>query len=357
MKIVSAAAEYGNGHAFLHIGMPVVAGMQVTIERDAEKNCFLGPAGWQNTPTGIPAIDQADGASSTNLLLGPHVVDALKDGDFITISVLGTSFSESDFWPPIPISGRKARGDGLIAPLAPAKAKAEPGHPAARPGAQHGIGAQPIAQSPSNATTENPDEQALPGNAIAAPDTPSVPFTESLVGRLAIVAFAVILLVCGGFVAWRYWPEGSLDALQARIESTTAGIRDYVSSFSAPPPTDWASVLRDPNSTPEALYQSALDTREGADTRDLSRELLYQSALRGNTQALKDYSRLYDPTVAQATGWDAQKNARTALEYYRKLQTGGDQAAADDIRRVCDFLRPDVYVNVESRTAFDDFCS
>lgn len=355
MKIVSAAAEYGNGHAFIDIGMPVVAGMKVTIERDAEKNCFLGPAGWQNSPTGIPSIDQADGANPGSLLLGPHVVDALKDGDFITISVLGTSFSESDFWPPIPISGRKARGEGLIAPLAPATAKPASGFPS-RPGAQHGTGVQPAVQSLFNAAA-NPGEPAVQGSVMAALDSTPVPFTKRLPGGLAILALAVILLVGAGFVAWRYWPEGSLDVLQTRVESTADGIRDYVSSFSAPPPTDWAVVLRDPNSTPEALYQSALDTREGADTRDLSRELLYQSALRGNTQALKDYSRLYDPTVAQATGWDAQKNARTALEYYRKLQTGGDRAAVDDIRRVCDFLRPNVYTSVESRTAFDDFCS
>jgi hypothetical protein len=124
-----------------------------------------------------------------------------------------------------------------------------------------------------------------------------------------------------------------------------------------PPPTDWSAVLRDPNSTPEKLYQSAIDTRSAPQTQDLSHELLYQAALRGNAQAQKDYSRLYDPTVNEATGWTGRKNARTALEYYRKLQDGGDQTAAQDVRRICDFLKPDIFVNAESRTAFDDYCS
>lgn len=355
MKIVSAAAEYGNGHAFLDIGTPAVAGMQVTIERDAEKNCFLGPAGWQNTPTGITALDQADGARANSLLLGPNIVDALKDGDFVTISVLGTGFSESDFWPPIPISGRKARGEGMVAPL-PSSMAAAPSGAATRPGAANGTGTSGSAHSSLNAAA-NPNAPITPGTDPSAIDSPPVPFVQSLTGRAAIAALALVLVAGGGFLAWRYWPEGSLDALQARVESTADSIRGYISGSPAQPQADWTGVLRDPNSTPEVLYQSALDTRESTETRDLSRELLYQSALRGNEQAQKDYSRLYDPTVAQTTGWDAQKNARTALEYYRKLQNGGDQAAAGDIRRVCDFLKPDIYTNAESRTAFDDFCS
>lgn len=340
MKIVSALAEHGSGHAWLDIGMPVVPGMRVTIERDADKNCFLGPEGWQNFPAEIAPIEPPGGGRANNLLLGPDIVDHLKDGDYITLSVSGTGFAESDFWPPIPITGRRARGDGVIGVSPPAK-EDEP--PISRP--------PPGGKPPAGPTGgENPI-----GEGTAGPAAPG--WDRRRLGWFAALLVLVIGLAGGGIFALRHLPDGTLDDLQTWIASIPAGLRQMVSPSRVPPPTDWAAVLRDPNSTPERLYQSAVDTRSGPQTQDLSHELLFQAALRGNAQAQKDYSRLYDPTVTEQTGWSGRKNARTALEFYRRLQENGDQAAAGDISRLCEFLKPDIFVNPESRTAFDDFCS
>ncbi|MCW1754164.1 MULTISPECIES: hypothetical protein [Rhizobium] len=340
MRIVSALAEHGSGHAWLDIGMPAAAGMRVTVERDAEKNCFLGPHGWQNLRAEIAAIEPPDGRRANSLLLGPNIVDHLKDGDFVTISVGGTGFAESDFWPPIPISGRKARGDGMVGVTPGPIGKKDTGGPKPPgPGGGKTIVDPPIG-----------DPGPGPGPGIEPP-------ARRHFGWIAALVILAIALVGGGIFAVRFLPEGTLDNLQARITSTVDNLRDMVFPPPPEPPTDWSAVLRDPSSTPEKLYQSAIDTRSGPQTLDLSHELLYQAALRGNVQAQKDYSRLYDPTVTETTGWTGRKNARTALEYYRKLQDGGDQAAGQDIRRICDFLKPDIFVNAESRTAFDDYCS
>lgn len=347
MKIVSAVGEYGGGHAWLETGMPVHLAMRIVIERDAEKNCFLGVQGWQSQAVEIEPVPVIDARRSTALLLGPNVVDQLKDGDYVTISIPETSFNESDFWPPIPISGRKGQGAGFVggAP-APQKPRMPPtqGSSSAKPPVADVVQPPPGIETGSQGTVESGTVRHGSG-------------VLRIVGIAVAGIFALALLGVGGYFAWQKFPGEAIASLPGTAISAVQGAGQSLLGLGGHDAAYWNGVLRDPASTPEQLYNSALETRDDAETRGLSHEFLYQAASRGNGQAQQDYSRIYDPTITDTVGWDVRKNARTALEFYRKRQDTGDQNVTGDIQRVCEFLKPDIFVNADSRTAFNDYCA
>ena len=143
-------------------------------------------------------------------------------------------------------------------------------------------------------------------------------------------------------------PAGNSERNEAQAGGSPVAARDAAY---------WTGILRDSATTPAQLYSAATETRGNAATRDLSHELLYQAALRGDGEAQRAYARLYDPTISEATGWEARKKAATALDFYTRLRANGDQAATQDVRRVCAFLEPETVANADNRTAFDDYCS
>lgn len=347
MKIVSAVGEYGGGHAWLETGMPVHLAMRIVIERDAEKNCFLGVQGWQSQAVEIEPAPVIDARRPMALLLGPNVVDQLKDGDYVTISIPGTSFNESDFWPPIPISGRKGQGAGFVAG-APAHKKLpippQPELPGTRPSVTDAVPPHPGVGAAPQETAEG--DAGRRGSGILR-----------IVGIAAAGLFATVLLAAGGYFAWQNFPGEAIANLPETAIGAVQGAGQSLLGLGGHDAAYWNGVLRDPASTPEQLYSSALETRDDDATRGISHEFLYQAASRGNGQAQQDYSRIYDPTITDAIGWDVRKNARTALEFYRKRQDAGDQNVVGDIQRVCEFLKPDIFVNAESRTAFNDYCA
>lgn len=349
MRIISAAGEYGGGHAWLDIGQPVRDGLSVVVERDAEKNCFLGPAGWQNQPAELLAVTAA-GERGNMLLLGPNICDNLKDGDFVTISVSGASFSDSDFWPPIPISGRKATGVGMVGNNpALAKPKVEGVHPPAT-----GVSGRPTGHTAAEPVNEPAKTLGMDPEEVRPRRILGLP-VMAFVGGVALL-FAASLMVAGLY----YWREDLQETLAGLQNQATETIQDLGTQVGLGEVRDanyWSGVLRDPATTPEQLYEFSVETRDDTDLSAVSLEMLYQAVQRGNMQAQREYSRNYDPTISEATGWEVRKNARTALELYQRLRDGGDQNAAADMTRVCEFLKPDIFVNAESRTAFDDFCS
>lgn len=341
MKILSAVTEHGGGYAWLQTGLPVAECTPVIIERDAEKNCFLGPQGWQSQPAEIETLSST---RSGALLLGPNIVDCLKDGDYVTIRIAGTGYEESDFWPAIPMSGRKAKDSTGMTRNEPARSSV-----------------------PSSTTTMPMSASVHATQSHKPPEEAVMPQQEDSVGAvlsqnsrklsLFIGAALMLLIVAGGgYITWRLIPDGTLASLSERVTTATSDFSAVILGERRDT-AYWTGVLRDPAATPEKLYNSAIDTRESAETQGISHEFLYQAAARGNTQAQRDYSRLYDPTVTGETGWQAQKNARTALEFYTKIRDGGDRTVTADINRVCDFLKPGIFSNAGSRTAFDDYCS
>jgi hypothetical protein len=112
MRISSAHKERGPGHAWLTMEEAATPATALVIERETDKDRYLGLQGWQSTPQSLP-IEAVDG---NRMLLGPGIVDYLKDGDFIKIIIAGTNHFEEDFWPVVPISGRRSSGFGIVSP-------------------------------------------------------------------------------------------------------------------------------------------------------------------------------------------------------------------------------------------------
>ena len=112
MEIISAHREHGPGHAWLIMDAQATPGTSVTIERDTDKDRYLGVNGWQSVPQDLP-VKAIEGA---RMLLGPTIVDHLSDGDLVKITISGSGLSEENFWPDVPISGRTSSAFGIVSP-------------------------------------------------------------------------------------------------------------------------------------------------------------------------------------------------------------------------------------------------
>lgn len=363
MKVTSAQKEYGSGYAWLDLRCEARDEMRIIVERDTDKDRFLGASGWQNTPEELTAA----GAGPKGLLLGPQIVDLLRDGDYVTFSVPMAQFEETDFWPSIPISGRKTVGDGMVAgiPKIPARA---------------GVNASPpMANQTAVGPSVDDDTLEAGGASAEVSKFPRRGLALTLVGLVVLA-----LLIGGGYFVWAYqgqWlgeqqarlgklidsalhPGGqqSESATSATPQTAPAQARAPTSAANAGTPATaargaeyWGTILRDSAATPQQLFDAAQQTAQ-ENLPDLSGEFLYQAALHGHKDAERKYAEIHDPTSTTPPPAGVSKNAQTALEFYSKLTAAGDQAAQAAVTRICASIKPDYYVNATARTAFDDFC-
>lgn len=360
MKITSAQKEYGPGYAWLDMGCEARDDMRVIVERhDTEKDRYLGPSGWQNTPEELAVT----GANPKGLLLGPQIVDFLRDGDYVTLSIPMAQFEELIDWPSIPMSGRKTRGHGMVAGIARAPAGVHSGSP-------------PI-MAQSNGAAQSLDDGAADQKSTA--DDLNRPPRRGLFLSLLGLAILIVLIGGGSFVWFYHGQWIGKQQIQAGSEPHPAPQRAESSTPPAPQAAPaqanaspaagnvtapvapvhgaeyWSTLLRNSAATPQQLFDAAQQTSR-ENLPDLSGEFLYQAALRGHRDAQRAYADIQDPTNAAPPPAGMSKNARTALEFYTKLTASGDQSAQADIARICASIKPDYYVNATARTAFDDYC-
>lgn len=411
MRISSAHKERGPGHAWLTMEEAATPATALVIERETDKDRYLGLQGWQSTPQSLP-IEAVDG---NRMLLGPGIVDYLKDGDFIKIIIAGTNHFEEDFWPVVPISGRRSSGFGIVSPQgmaaddqgpvasslkvkAPLDRAAQPAMDEGQDGSSNGdgnddgtvyldgipiifadpetLGAKPAKDKPvSDEPVRKPVPEKPPVEAVSkvkAPEktpkpkkerpekTPRAPISRAVKGGL--LAALVLLLVCGlGWYFQSYW-LGAPDSAdqQAAVEPATP---TETTSSEQPQPgpmvrdrSYWQQQLLDGQMSGEQLFAAAEETAGSDELRDISADFLRLASNKGYMPALRQYAERYDPAKPAAAGAATIKNATTALDAYTRLKAGGDEAAAADIRTLCQQLQPQYYQDANARTAVDDYC-
>ncbi|WP_319498845.1 hypothetical protein [uncultured Cohaesibacter sp.] len=413
MRISSAHKERGPGHAWLTMEEAATPATALVIERETDKDRYLGLQGWQSTPQSLP-IEAVDG---NRMLLGPGIVDYLKDGDFIKIIIAGTNHFEEDFWPVVPISGRRSSGFGIVSPQgmavdgqgpvasslkvkAPLDRAEQPATDEEADGSSHGeetddgtvyldgipiifadpetFGAKPVRDKPvpEQAVRDKPPVEAVP-EVKASEKTPkpkkerpekapNAPMSRAAKGGL--LATLVLLLVCG--LGW-YFRDSWLGASDNADQQTTAeqaapaetASTDETASTGQPQPgavvrdrSYWQQQLLDGQMSGEQLFAAAEETASSDELRDISADFLRLASNKGFMPALRQYAEKYDPAKPAAAGAETIKNATTALDAYTRLKAGGDEAAAADIRTLCQQLQPQYYQDANARTAVDDYC-
>ncbi|WP_119306907.1 hypothetical protein [Cohaesibacter haloalkalitolerans] len=402
MRISSAHKERGPGHAWLTMEVAATPATALVIERETDKDRYLGLQGWQSTPQSLP-IEAVDG---NRMLLGPSIVDYLKDGDFIKIIIAGTNHFEEDFWPVVPISGRRSSGFGIVSPQvmaaddqgpvasslkvkAPLDRAEQPAMSEGEVGLPHGesiddgtvyldgipiifadpetFGAKPVRdkpvpeKSPVEAVPEVKAPEKTPKPKKVRPEkTPKAPMSRAVKGGL--VAALVLLLVCG--LGWYFrdsWLGASDNADQQATAEQAAPAESAATEQPQPGPmvrdrSYWQQQLLDGQMSGEQLFAAAEETAGSDELRDISADFLRLASNKGYMPALRQYAEKYDPAKPAAAGAETIKNATTALDAYTRLKAGGDEAAAADIRTLCQQLQPQYYQDANARTAVDDYC-
>ncbi|WP_319569347.1 hypothetical protein [Cohaesibacter marisflavi] len=386
MRILSAHKEHGPGHAWLSMDHAVTPETALVIERETDKDRYLGSSGWQSVPENLP-VDAVDGG---RMLLGPTIVDHLGEGDFIKVAITGTGYFEEDFWPVVPISGRKSSGFGIVSskPSADAHQKAGPSDLAVN--VKGGGAKQSAAPTDDEAGAETAGAGAakgrhyMPGETIsidpsliafADPSITEKPSTR--ISRKTIVGLAgfwVLIAVC--LLGWYYSPYllAGLDSFSQQAEQTpveepvvTPAPTPAQTPSATPAPTPqepqvargrsyWQQQMMSGQMSGQQLYEASEETADNADLSDMSAEFLRLASNKGYAPALRSYAERYDPTKPDAAGASVIKNANTALDAYTRLKAGGDANAAADIQTLCQFLEPKYYQDAEARTAVDDYC-
>ncbi len=379
MTFLSAEKDYGPGHAWLCLDRDASSDWQLEIEREASKDLYLGPNGWQGTPFGIRPQD----AKGDRLLLGPDIVDHLRDGDLIVLRIPEVSIEIEDYWPDIPISGRSNKGESLL-DLQAKTGKEGPKAPFQRE--------EPIAQPQPVAPVETPVITPPPNR-----------------GWLKWGAMAVALIIWFGMgtMIWLYSDElmalifGEPEQTETLVDQQPTNepveepaeepIQAENTTDEATPPEQeadastapdnaspdtqtaqndqppaapvhdrayWQGMLGDTQLSGEALYGASKETRDDAELVDIAQDFLRLSADKGHKPAQQEYAGLFDPTKDTTLGSiSAVKNPSTALEYYRRLSQSGDQTAKSNIKSLCAHLKPQYFENSEARIAIDDYCN
>ncbi|WP_146006415.1 hypothetical protein [Cohaesibacter celericrescens] len=339
MTITSAHREHGPGHAWLDIGQDASPQMRVVVEREADKDRYLGLDCWQSTPLELAVED----ASDNRLLLGPNVVDHLKEGDFIKITVPQLAAMVEDFWPNVPISGRRGVGSGLVSSQPKKKNKGRDNSDAIRKNA-----------AAFSAGLETENEEAPLENFGVGEDT-----RLSKWKLFAVVAGMCLLWIGAGVFAWLYYDE--LSALWGEEQSVVAEAQQQLPSQTSTAPVRdrayWQSMLVNEELSGDQLYEAAHETSSQPDLLDISDDFLRLSAGKDHALAMREYAEIFDPTKEIATRQDAIKNPRTALQYYTQLSANGDNSVSTEIDDLCQLLKPKYYEDAEARTTFDDYCS
>ena len=384
MRILSAQKEHGPGHAWLSMDHAATPETALIIERETDKDRYLGSCGWQSVPEHLP-VAAVDGG---RMLLGPSIVDHLGEGDFIKITIAGTGLFEEDFWPVVPISGRKSSGFGIVSskPAADAHQKTKPSDLAVNVKGSGSNKSTAQAGEEANAVLSETEAakggQFMPGETIALDPSlidyadPSITENPSArISRKAIVGLAVFwLLIAIGLLGWYFQPyllagldSFSQQAEQAPVEEPAAAPEPAAPPAAAPDQgaperqmargrSYWQQQMMNGQMSGLELYQASEETAGDAELSDMSAEFLRLASNKGYAPALRAYAERYDPTKPDEAGASVIKNANTALDAYTRLKAGGDANAAANIRSLCQFLEPNYYQDADARTAVDDYC-
>lgn len=384
MTFLTAEKDHGPGHAWLCLDQEAAPDWRLEIEREASKDLYLGPKGWQGTPFGIKAV----AAKGDRLLLGPDVVDYLRDGDLIVLRIPEAAIEVEDYWPDIPISGRSNKGASLLdLPSEPEdegpKAPFQPEDPIPQP--------QPVAP----VITPPPSRGWLTWAAIAA----ALVIWFGMGAMVWLYSDELMALITGEpeqtetVVDQQPANEPAEEPTQTpaeepiQAENTTDEATPPVQEADAstapdtaspdtqtaqndPPPATqspaapvhdrayWQDMLGNSQLSGEALYGASRETRDDAELVDIAQDFLRLSADKGHKPAQQEYAGLFDPTKDAAVGSiSAVKNPSTALEYYRRLSEAGDATASRNIESLCAHLKPTYFENAEARIAIDDYCN
>ncbi|PRX10059.1 UNVERIFIED_ORG: hypothetical protein BCL66_105245 [Martelella mediterranea] len=390
MRITSAHKSHGAGHAWVDTETPIAAGDSVIIERDTEKNRFLGPEGWQHSSTPLP-VEAIEGS---RVLLGPTIVNALRDGDFIKIRLPASGFEQEDFWPSIPVTRRAASGAGVVGgtPKTPSPAAdvvdADPPPPPPVPEA-------PPMPAEQRSWARNPLLIVLivllflailgtAGYLLRDRLAGLFGFTGEKIGRVS----DTIEDLAGGLfgddddedtttevgeehlqsedneIVAEPGPQGGETAAETPMQQETQTTAPEPEGNGAPataatPETGgavWIELLRDDSASGERLYQAYGEAITEPEGKPYAMELLNRAAQLGDLPAEREYAELFDPTLPASDAIEVPKNARTALEYYEQLQQQGQEQAKIDIERVCGRLKSEIYTDANARTTYQDHC-
>jgi hypothetical protein len=349
------------GYAWLEIDAAVSRDVTFRLSCPIRQpsSIWLAPDGWQGSPYDWKPLDIEGAATGARLLVGPPIVDRLREDLLVKIEIPAANYRADSLWEYVPPSGAPlpdptveiddgASGDGANVRWVPprpdppprprpgdarpvdARSADAPGASEARNGGSSVGGAR--ADAGIKATTETntgprTDADTTAGGGTTGEQSSPRPDHGAKGGKLIALAAVLIGLIIGLVLGYLY--VGAERA--AAVSALTA------SGASAEEATRLLAS-REPQA--ESLYRVGMALREYPNgSRDIALQAIRRAAELGYAPAQLWLARSADPAREEWKGVRAKPDAAIALEGYAHVVQAGNNDAAVNRITLCGYMQ------------------
>ncbi|ARC88613.1 hypothetical protein [Rhodovulum sp. MB263] len=327
LKIRPDPRRPSGGYAELSAEAAALPEAEATVSVfDAFSERFLGLDGWQSDRAEFGPYEVVRDGDRARLVIGPEIVNRIEEYAALKLRVNRIEAELS--WPDdvVPMPGA-ARIGGL------AVARAEPSEAAGRlTGKLTGKLPEPEAQAEGSAAEPPAETQEKRRSRLP------------LIGGLA----ALVLLICGGALAWFLMQPPPLPVVAERPEAEPT-----------PPDPCGPDALAGLGALPFAEGRALMSRCGARVTPQQALATLEAGADAGDADALLLFGEIYDEganddPVETEIGLSLTPSASKAAEYYARASAAGSTEATRRLDRLCPELRaaPDTL----SRSAAEEYC-